>query len=70
MSKDTEHAFMEYFKVIIKDKNQDVKKWAVYNLPCYFFHFRNSSEENVQLFDQVYRELCTLPALTVSGGDD
>jgi hypothetical protein len=52
---------MEYFKCIIKDKNAEIKKWAVYNMPCYFFNFKSSSEDNAQYFDSVYRDLCEDP---------
>ena len=42
---------------MIKDKNIDVKIQAAYNLPCFYFTFRSSSEENQEYFDQTYREL-------------
>ncbi len=52
-----EAMFMEFFKVMIKDKNIDVKIQAAYNLPCFYFTFRSSSEENQEYFDNIYREL-------------
>ena len=50
---------MEYFKVIIKDKLPEIRKWAAFNLPCFYFHFKNCSEENAKFFDDLYLELCT-----------
>lgn len=30
-----EQQSMEYFKAMIKDKDNEVRKWAAYNLPCF-----------------------------------
>ena len=49
---------MEYFKVIVRDKQADVRKWAVYNLPCFYLKFRNN--QNASYFDQTVLELCKM----------
>jgi len=49
-----ETELMEYFNVIIKDKNLEVKTLAVHNLPCFYLHFRNVSEANSAFFDSIY----------------
>ena len=50
-----ESMFMDFFKSTIKDKNIEVRAQAAYNLPCFYFTFR--SEENLNYFDFIYREL-------------
>jgi hypothetical protein len=48
---------MDFYTQIIKDKNPDVRLQAAYNLPCYYFNYRNSNEANIQFFDQIYKDL-------------
>ena len=51
---------MEYFKMMIKDKDNDVRKWAAFNLPCFNYNFRNTSLENAEYFNDIYYDLiCT-----------
>ena len=50
---------MEYFKVIVKEKQyHELKKWAVFNLPCFYFHYRNSTDERRLYFDSLIYEFC------------
>jgi hypothetical protein len=44
--KECETIFMDYFRVIIKDKNPEVRKSAAYNLPCFNMNFRTLKPEN------------------------
>jgi hypothetical protein len=37
--------FMDFYKKAITDKNIEVKVNAVYNLPCFYFTYRNLNEE-------------------------
>lgn len=57
LHKQMEEIFMAYFKATIKDKNQIVKKWTAFNLPCYFCYFRNSKENNATYFDGLFLDL-------------
>lgn len=54
-----ESSFMEYIKVIIKDKLPEMRKWGAFNLPCFYSNFRKTNDDNSAYFDDLYLELCT-----------
>lgn len=47
---------MEYYKSAVVDKNNEIRMGIVYNLPCFYFTFKND-EQAKAYFDQNYLDL-------------
>jgi len=57
--------FMDFFKTALQDKCLEVRVAVAYNLPCFYFTYKNHSEATSLYFDQTYLDLSEDPSIEV-----